>query len=356
MKKSVISLSLVSILAGCGGSSDGGKSAPNITDEYIQENAKATQQRLFQSGVEQTNSFFRYDYVSGAQYISADYAHPSSERCTSYFAMLCMEGSNPNDLNDPNWENKLAALNYDSEELRTIRFRTANEVANPETDLLPIYINKNSHFTPEREAAIIKALNTIEADAGQRIFQYDEQSALKIRYATFTQYNGEEITTGMANNLWDGYNPHSGLPSTGSEGRDSYQKLMTQDGITGGLFISYGTNFKSPDDQCNHFKANATNAPFISDPQTYTIDEQGYLSSNNWLWVNLGQDYSTCNNMSAISHELIVHEVAHIVGMAEHISGFGDSNGIWSSGPAAVLKAIYAAPTNTPYQKLTVAQ
>ena len=352
MKKNLIWLSIVSILAGCGGDD-----APDITDEYIQKNAKATQQRLFITDMEQSSYFHRYDYATdSAPYISQGEAHENSERCTSYSTMLCMEGANPENMDDEQWQEKRDALNYDYDELRTVRFRTANEVSNPETDLLPVYIEKNSHYTAEREAAIVSALQTIEADAGQRIFQYDEQNVVKIRYSNFAQYSGEQVNTGIANNLWDGFNPHSGLPSTGTTGRDSYQKLMTQDSVSGGLIISYGSNFRSPVDQCNLFKANATVAPYISDIQTYLIDEDGYFSPNNWLWVNLGQAYETCNNMSAISRELIVHEVAHIVGMAAHISGFGDESGIWSTGSAAVLKAIYAAPTNTPYQQLTVAE
>lgn len=355
MKKNLISLSLISILVGCGGSSGGGDNSPSITDDYIQQNAKATQQKLFTSDMERTSSFYRYSFGSGS-YISKDVPHTNSERCTSYITMLCIEGSNPEDVQDPQWEAKRDSLNYDDNELRTVRFRTESEVNNPETELLPIYIEQNTHYTAAREAKIIKALKTIEADAGKRIFQYDEQNELKIRYTNFAQYSGEQDNTGIANNLWDGYNPHTGLPNTGASGRDSYQKLMAEDGVSGGLIISYGTNFKSPDDQCNYFKANATAAPYIPDVPTYMVDGDGYFSRHNWLWVNLGQAYGTCNNMAAISHEIIVHEVAHIVGMASHISGFGDNNGIWSAGPAAVLKSIYAAPTNTHYQALTVAK
>lgn len=351
MKKSLIALPLINFLVGCGGDD-----APTINDEYIQQNAKATQQRLFISEMERSSSFHRYDYASDEhQYISQGDAHENSERCTSYSTMLCMQGSNPSNVLDPQWESKRDALDYDYDELRTVRFRTADEVANPETDLFPVYIEKNSHYTAAREASIVSALKAIEESAGQRIFQYDEQNELKIRYTNFAQYSGEQINTGITNNLWDGYNPHSGLPNTDETERDSYQKLMTQDGVSGGLVIAYGTNFKSETSQCDYFKANASIGPYIMDIQTYMIDEDGYFSPDNWLWVNLGQAYETCNNMSSISHSIIVHEIAHIVGMTAHIQDFGNG-GAWGSGPAALLKAIYAAPTNTPYQQLTVAE
>lgn len=349
MNKTLISLSLAALLAGCGGGDDD-KKAPVITDEYIQTNAKLTQQLLFASELRETSHFYRYD-LSETPYPRQSAPHVDSERCSNYGTMICMEGSNPVDLRDPLWESKRDALDYDSEDIRTVRFRTSNEVGDPETELLPVYIEQNSHLTPAREAAIIRSVNRIEADAGQQIFQHNELGELRVRYTSFSQY--EAGHTGIGDNLWDGFNPYEESSSDELSDRDSYQKLRDQDGVRGGLVISFGTNWQSNPSDCAHFKANATTAPYISDPQTYMIDEDGYFSQNNWLWVNLGQANSTCNNMGGISDDIIVHEVAHVLGMISHIDGFG-IGGIWSTGPAAVLKSIYTAPTNTPYEQLTV--
>ncbi|WP_210498792.1 hypothetical protein [Vibrio crassostreae] len=349
MNKTLISLSLAALLAGCGGGDDD-KKAPVITDEYIQTNAKLTQQPLFALDLRETSHFHRYE-LDEAFSPQKGTPHVDSERCSNHGSRLCMEGSNPDDLRDPLWQSKRDALDYDSEDVRTVRFRTANEVGDPETELLPIYIEKNSHLTPAREATIIRSIKRIEADAGQQIFQQDELGELRIRYTSFAQYSSGHY--GISDNLWDGFNPYEGLSGDNTDSRNSYQKLREQDGVNGGLVISYGTNWQSHASNCDHYKANATTAPYMSDPQTYMIDEDGYFSKDNWFWINLGQANGTCNNMGGISDEIIVHEVAHVLGMIGHLDGFG-IGGIWSTGSAAVLKSIYTAPTNTPYEYLTV--
>jgi hypothetical protein len=361
-------------LTGCGSDSDD-EYNPTINDAFVQKNAKLSQQKYFvaldpcryQNGngcvpddsltIEDSDTFWRYDFSNGASYVSAQYRHEDTERCSAY-TPLCMQKYGENGLIDSDWESHRDALDLSYEELRTVRYRTASEVNDPEVELLPVYINLSSEYTQARQNAIVKALEQIEADAGQRIFQFDESGKIKIRHADFSRYTFASETRGIAYNLWDGYEPPLGLPNTGPTARDTYEKLIAEDGVAGGLVISFGTNFDSSvieAGKCDFYKGNATNGPYIMDVQTYLVDKDGYFSSNQWMWVNLGQANDLCNNVHKVDHELIVHEVAHIVGLGNHFEGFGDSNGAWSTSAAAVLRAIYAAPVNTHYLELTVA-
>ncbi|MBV7317362.1 hypothetical protein [Shewanella sp. NIFS-20-20] len=344
-KKQLLALTFSTVLvSGCGGGDDSSDNndGSNIADSVVQQLVKETQSRIFQNVTQKEVFYVRHD-ENGNEHIE----HTDSRRCQGN--MVCMEHSNAaHQQFDPQHEDNLAALNLSKDDVRITRFRNANEVNNPDSDLLPVYINENKHLTPQREQMIRDALKQIEHIAGQQIFQTE------IRYSQITQYDalfeaeyayvGSELS-----NLWDGFISGQGVPATEAQVGDSYKKLIARDGVNGGLILAWGTVFRS---SCEGSLANASSIPLVMGQPSYFIDNEGYLTNESFNWVNLGQAHSQCTNMDKISHDVIVHEIAHAIGLSEHFTHFGN-HGVFGGNAKAVLSSLYNNPVNSLYSEIT---
>lgn len=201
---------------------------------------------------------------------------------------------------------------------------------------------------------VLSAIARIENTIGQQVFQST------IRTADFTQFTADDPAENTEN-VYDGWNPRTGYPVDGDGKGDSYIKLKDRDGVNGALIFSFGTNGRYSG-RCEESVANVDTQPYpdaLSMP-SYIVDGEGYITNENWNWVNLGRYDNgngvageVCHSVNNVTEDMIVHEIAHALGLAEHFSGFG-IDGVWTSYPAAILKSLYNNPTNTLYTILSV--
>lgn len=364
--KSLLSALMTVGLAACGGGDDGDNGGNNsgrapvtaaeITSAYVQEHAEAAQFNLYGQDFSQSQS-----YAENKLGENSNYFH-ETELCTGG---LCMENSNDQAADyDDQYVDKYEALGL--KDGKTVRYRTANDIGTDDDSVavdglgksrfIQIYINQNDFLTPAREAMVREAVARMESVIGDKVFNSD------IKYAQMAQFVPTDINDEMAlwghENVYTGYQTDYDATTTGAEVGDSYQKLIARDGVRGGIIFSFGT---APtvfgEKGCEGYKANVAPYPYSQVPLGMIIDEEGYITNENWKWVNLGQRPDTgCNNIEDISLELVKHEFGHGLGLSNHFEDFGGERGVWGLGAEAVLKSIYAAPVNSRFEDLALAK
>ncbi|WP_210499170.1 hypothetical protein [Vibrio crassostreae] len=381
MKKSVFAIAVAAVLSGCGGSdggSGGGTPTPSyeINDKFVQDSIYFTQGDLFLTGTFNTESLFwehgnifpndpvyRYDGEYGA-------------RCN---AGACAEsnGLTPEDAQEV--VNSLDAMGI--ADGATIRYRTADEVNgvdqhNPvdsdgQSRLQTVMINVNDQLTPERRQLILDAVAQIQEDAGVQLFN-DEIVEIDMSHISVDDYV-EDLSAHIPEykyqneNTWRGvtynddgthkYNPDTATDEYGDPTKsDSYEKIIAEHGVRGGVIISYGTGMATTGaDSCKMYKANVSGFPFVGNGLGHIVDKNAYITNKNFHWVNLGQHTQYCQNLHYIDKETIVHELAHAVGLHGHFEGFG-IGGVWDDRAKAVLRSLYNTPVGTPYDQMTVVE
>jgi hypothetical protein len=222
---------------------------------------------------------------------------------------------------------------------------------------------------------VLNAIDTLQSQVGVKLFNDDIHDIYMSQFDVedyLVQY-GSVDPVWQNRNLWHGdiYNedhtlkydadsethsdPNSALYGTLIES-DSYKEIIGKYGVRGAITISFGTTVSFADPEpCSMYKANFSTFPFDGGNTGYFLDEKAYITNANWHMVNLGQHSQYCNNLDTIDEELIIHELAHAIGLHGHFEGFGEG-AVWSEQAAAVLRAIYNHPVATPYDQLSVVE
>ncbi|PMN68318.1 hypothetical protein [Enterovibrio norvegicus] len=195
----------------------------------------------------------------------------------------------------------------------TVRFDT-------DTQIPLYYVSKDGSAPPP---SIANAVTTIEARLG------DVFSDVQLVTEDLGVYRNHGIANQNVGN--------------GTYNEDSFKNSHS---IIGGIVIAQGTGFYSheysndPKSMC----ANASIAPYdgsmalLIDPLT-----QNY-SNDELLWVNMG------NGQCGWDTDIVIHEMAHAMGMYTHLDGYFGS---WSNTAMDILATLYGNPTGTDYSALT---
>lgn len=375
IKSNLFSLFAVSVIVGCGGSdSDGNAPSTPITDEFVQANALIAQ-----------GSNVKYLSDAGAMYEHRPDGFATGEEASYCGAATCFSA---NDLQEQesyfDAKNELLALDLAAG--KTFRYRDdslVNGVSlsspvddNGESRLATIFLNDNGQLSPQRREMIVNAVTSLEEQIGLKLFNdeindvYLGQFELSDYYENFGTEEAEY--KGQNQNLWHGHTYHDDgsykhnadtavhldVDSIhyGSliEG-DSYQELTDKFGVRGAITFSFGTAMATSAAYCKSVKANFSTFPFDGGSTGFILDKHAYISNSNWHFVHLGQNNAFCNNMDVINEEIIIHELAHALGLVQHFDGFG-INAVWSKQAAAVLRAIYHHPVATPFNELSLVE
>lgn len=133
-----------------------------------------------------------------------------------------------------------------------------------------------------------------------------------------------------------------------NRGDGSYDETTFKNnhGITGGLVLSVDTAYYSSDETNDHqtMCGNASIAPYDGSV-SLVIDAASHTYSNDTLlWVKLGNNQG-CN----WDTDMVVHEMAHAMGMYQHLD---DYFGSWSSTAMDILATLYSNDAGTPFDDL----
>ncbi|OEE83124.1 hypothetical protein A1OQ_19280 [Enterovibrio norvegicus FF-162] len=196
----------------------------------------------------------------------------------------------------------------------TVRFDAAEQI--------PLYyVSKDGSNPP---AVISNAVNTIEARLGNI-------------FSDFTLVT-EDLSVYRDNSL-----AHENV----GNGSFNANEFKNSHGILGGLVIAQGTGFYSKgfSDSPQNMCANASMAPYdgsmalLIDPTSYTY------AGDTLLWVNMG------NGQCSWDSDIVVHEMAHAMGMYNHLDGYFGS---WSTTAMDILATLYGNPAGTAYSSLVI--
>ena len=108
--------------------------------------------------------------------------------------------------------------------------------------------------------------------------------------------------------------------------------------IARGLVLRQGTSYLPTGANPQAYCANVGNAPFSGGWPANSLTAPGVLSAR--FYVNLDNPQCTA------SADIVVHEIAHALGMGSHFKGFGDGPAI-SADFWTVLASLYGNPAGT---------
>ena len=120
---------------------------------------------------------------------------------------------------------------------------------------------------------------------------------------------------------------------------------IDESNIVRGVIFRQRTAYLPPSANPQSYCANVSNAPFSGGWPANMLTTPGVLSAR--FYVNLDNPQCTANA------DIVIHEIGHALGMANHFKGFGDGPSI-SADFWNVMATLYANPAGTAKASIVV--
>ncbi|MGR5065017.1 hypothetical protein [Photobacterium sp. DNB22_13_2] len=209
------------------------------------------------------------------------------------------------------------------------------------------------------------AISQNDSDISKIPVYYNDPDGKHVKDPRF-EYAMKEIASIVApNKSWTDIFDVKGF----SQLPDHYELQKDYTGLDaqGGIIFSLGTAT---------MHGNVSSGPNSGNLAGVLVDNESVLlGDKGWTWLNLDSPVGLCHNLkdqSAVnnegtciaSNEVAIHEFAHIffagrmyennLGYSGHFPGFGADGGVFDERAKAVLRTLYANPTNTPVESVEV--